>query len=61
MIPEGFIVEAVYRPDIGAALTGLVCDVWPDAWATLDALEGAYDRVGVTTTDGQAVWMYIAR
>lgn len=57
------------------ALSGMVVDVAPsrsgitpptrglvvDNWQALDSLEAGYDRIKVTTTDGENCWMYVSR
>lgn len=55
----GGIVEAVHIPGLGLSLTGLAVDMNPDGWQRLDQLEYGYDRVIVTTTDGERVYMYV--
>lgn len=68
----GSIVRAV--ADNNYTLTGLVVDVSPykdfqyadttysvDNWMALDSLEAGYDRIVVTTTDGEDCWMYISK
>lgn len=52
------IVEAVYVPDVGLALTGLTVDVDPTHWDDIDRLESNYDRVIVSTTGGEKLNMY---
>lgn len=54
------IVQAVEVMNVGVALTGLTVDVDPTYWQRLDRLEGGYDRIIVTTTDGEPVNMYVA-
>lgn len=66
-----YIVEAVYAPKRGLALTGLIVDMpafvmddkgkTVDNWAELDALEYNYRRKTVTTSDGEEVWMYVEK
>lgn len=56
----GNIVEAVDFGIDTIALTGLTVDVDPTYWASLDRLEGGYDRIEVATSNGNA-WMYAAR
>ena len=55
----GHIVKAVKIPDSGLSLTGLLVTPSEDKWRQLDALEGGYDRVLVTTTDGERAYMYV--
>ena len=55
------IVEAVKVKNAGLALTGLVVDMDPRKWESLDALEGGYNREIVTTTDGERVFMYVGK
>ena len=58
----GQIVWAVpVDPEFGTALTGLLVDADPNQWERLDAMEGAYDRVQVITTNGDEAYMYVAR
>lgn len=58
---DGYIVKACKVKGSSYCLTGLVVDVDPDIWYRLDRLEGGYDRVKVTTTEGQRAWMYVER
>lgn len=56
------IVQAVpipERPDI--ALTGLVVDVDPSYWGRIDRLEGAYDRVTITTVNSVQAYIYVGK
>lgn len=53
------IVQAVEVEDKQIALTGLLVDMDSSRWAPLDALEGGYDRVKVSTHDGVQAWMYV--
>lgn len=55
------IVQAVYRPNEGYSLTGLIVDMPRDGWSTLDMLESGYDRIRIKTTDGEEAWMYAER
>lgn len=59
----GHIVEAYPQAsEIGASLTGLVVELPKDYnWEPLDALEGGYDRVIITTTTGTMAYMYVGR
>lgn len=52
----GSIVSAV--EDERYTLTGLVVDVDPIKWSAIDSLESGYNRIKVTTTDGETVYMY---
>lgn len=52
------IVQAEHLPDIGAALTGMLLQVDPRYWGDLDDLESNYDRIIITTTDGDVAYMY---
>lgn len=52
----GHIVYA--KPLEGACLSGLLVDMPIDRLPDLDALEGGYDRVTVTTTDKTQAYMY---
>lgn len=57
-----YIVEAVpVSPEYGTALTGLVVDVDPSKWESLDVLETNYDRKIITTTNNERVYMYAQR
>jgi hypothetical protein len=64
------IVQAHKQKGAGLALTGLLVDVAPymttdrgirNNWAALDALEGGYDRIVITTTDGDKAFMYVGK
>lgn len=55
----GGIVRAVRIPGNGLSLTGVVTTPDQTQWDRLDALEGGYDRVEVTTTNGERVYMYV--
>ena len=56
----GHIVQAAYIEGAGnLQLTGLTVDVDPANWTRLDRLESGYDRVIVTTTMGEDVYMYV--
>ena len=65
----GHIVEA--RPCEGAALTGLLVEVEPyyvghtlkveSRWDDIDALEHAYEKIVITTTDNQKAYMYVGK
>jgi gamma-glutamylcyclotransferase (GGCT)/AIG2-like uncharacterized protein YtfP len=55
----GSIVMAAHVPGNNLGLTGLLCDVDPEKWERLDQLEGAYDRIQITTEDGERAWMYV--
>lgn len=57
----GDIVQAVEAPE-AYALTGLVVEL-PDNydWRPLDALEGGYERITITTVQGQQAYMYAER
>lgn len=58
------IVEAVYTPTTTPGrwnrlcLTGLLVDYDPTRWEGLDRLEGGYDRIIITTTNGTRAYMY---
>lgn len=64
------IVQAVHIPNEGAStgdsgrfgsrlsLTGVTVDYDPTRWESLDRLEAGYDRIIVTTTHGERVYMY---
>lgn len=52
----GSIVSAIKDPRY--TLTGLVVDVNPTMWSRIDSLESGYNRIKVTTTDGETVYMY---
>lgn len=55
------IVEAIYAPGLGISLTGLLCDIDPEYWERLDQLEAGYDRIIVTTVDGDDCYMYVQK
>lgn len=57
----GFVVdvESEYTQLITRGLTASETVI--DNWADIDALEAAYRRVTVTTTDGEDVYMYAAK
>lgn len=64
------IVMAYHQQGAGLALSGLLVDVAPfqmgrkgmrDNWAMLDALEGGYDRIEITTTDNDKAYMYVGK
>ena len=58
----GTIVKAVkLEGNTGVALTGLLVDAPNDNWKSLDSLEGAYERVTITTTSGTQAFMYAER
>jgi gamma-glutamylcyclotransferase (GGCT)/AIG2-like uncharacterized protein YtfP len=61
MTRHGSIVEAVNIELSTIALTGLLVDVNPKRWDDIDSLEWGYDRIEVTTTNGQRAWMYAAK
>lgn len=52
------IVSAERTDDDGLALTGNTVSIDPSYIPALDRLEGGYDRIIVTTNDGERVWMY---
>lgn len=52
------IVQAVHIPDINLCLTGLLVDMNEYKWGALDALEGGYRRIVITTTEGKKAYMY---
>lgn len=53
------IVEALYVDEFeDASLTGLLVDMDSSRWGPLDNLEGGYERVKITTTDGTRAYMY---
>jgi hypothetical protein len=54
----GTIVKAVFIPEMGLSLTGLLVDVEPSNWRNLDLLESGYDRVIITTNAGERAYMY---
>jgi gamma-glutamylcyclotransferase (GGCT)/AIG2-like uncharacterized protein YtfP len=54
------IVQAVKAP-YEYALTGLIVDVDPTQWESLDRLEGGYQRILVTTVDNEWAYMYAER
>lgn len=55
----GYIVQAVHIPESGLSLTGLLVTPNEEQWGRVDALEAAYDRVIITTTDGDRAYMYV--
>lgn len=56
------IVQAVPIDGVAnLALTGLTVDVDPAHWNKIDQLEGGYDRELVITTDGEELYMYVAK
>lgn len=55
----GGIVQAVYVPDAGLSLTGLLVDMNPEYWRDLDALEHGYERI-LVRVGGEYAWMYAA-
>lgn len=55
-----YIVEAVKVDEPSIQLTGLLVDVDPEQWPSIDSLEGGYERIKVKTLSGEA-WMYAAR
>lgn len=54
----GQIVQAVSVENPRVALTGLLVDPDHTRWDDLDALEGGYDRIMITTNSGVDAWMY---
>jgi gamma-glutamylcyclotransferase (GGCT)/AIG2-like uncharacterized protein YtfP len=57
----GQIVQARKVLGCGLSLTGLLVDVDPKYWASLDSLEAGYDRRRVTTTSGSEAWIYTSK
>lgn len=55
------IVAAHKQEGAGLALTGLVVHVNPKRWADIDALEAGYNRILITTTDGEQAYMYAGK
>lgn len=53
------IVEAVEAEEY--TLTGLSVQVDPSFWNQIDQVEAGYDRIKITTTDGEEAWMYVER
>lgn len=53
------IVEAI--PDEEADLTGLLVEITPYGWESLDQMESGYDRIEVETTLGEACYMYVRK
>ena len=51
-------IVMAYPVNEEAGLTGLVVDVDPDRWESIDNLEYRYDRFKVTTDLNEEVWMY---
>ena len=56
-----FIVQAIPIKSKEVQLTGLIVDVDPTQWEKIDKLEGNYDRIKVSTTSGETVWMYVSK
>lgn len=54
------IVMASRIANAGLSLTGLVVIPDENRWKDLDMLESGYDRIIVTTTNGEQVYMYAA-
>lgn len=55
-----YIVKAVQTDDTSVALTGLLVDIDPAMWPSLDSLEAGYDRIKVRDIDGNIAYMYAA-
>lgn len=55
------IVVAHHQANAGLALTGLVVTMDPTKWGRLDALEHGYNRILITTTDGDRAYMYAGK
>jgi hypothetical protein len=59
---HGIVVAHKLPTGYGYSLTGLLVDI-PEGfdWVRLDALEGGYERITVTTTDRDKAYMYAGR
>ena len=55
-----YIVKAVQTDNTSVALTGLLVDIDPDMWPSLDSLEARYDRIKVRDVSGDIAYMYAA-
>ena len=55
-----YIVRAVQTDNTSVALTGLLVDIDPDMWPSLDSLEAGYDRIKVRDVSGDIAYMYAA-
>lgn len=56
----GYIVKATHVPECSLSLTGLLVQLPDDYnWSSLDALEGGYDRIIITTNSGETAYMYV--
>ena len=55
-----YIVRAVQTDNTSVALTGLLVDVDPAMWPSLDSLEAGYDRIKVRDVSGDIAYMYAA-
>ena len=55
-----YIVKAVRTDNTSVALTGLLVDIDPDMWPSLDSLEAGYDRIKVRDVSGDIAYMYAA-
>ena len=55
-----YIVKAVETDNASVALTGLLVDIDPDMWPSLDSLEAGYDRIKVRDVSGDIAYMYTA-
>lgn len=56
-----YIVEAKREAGYNYSLAGLVVDVDPVYWDAIDMLESAYDRIRITTMNGEHAWMYVGK
>lgn len=57
----GSIVTAYKQEGAGLALTGLLVTPDPERWEDLDRLERSYDRILISTTDGDNAYMYVGK
>ena len=55
-----YIVKAVQTDNTSVALTGLLVDIDPAMWPSLDSLEAGYDRIKVRDVSGNIAYMYAA-
>jgi len=55
-----YIVKAVQTDNTSVALTGLLVDIDPAMWPSIDSLEAGYDRIKVRDVAGNIAYMYAA-
>lgn len=53
------IVQATKVDNPNIALTGLVTSIHEDHLPAVDRLEGGYDRIKITTNQGEEAYMYV--